>query len=181
MFGFALNTCQVISSRVDDIFKYSSLQEKYINMIGLADFKVMEKFKQDRAMSSFGLFMDFIPTKQEKAEMRNDINTALSQGQISLADAMEIRLCANTRIASRLLKLRTEQHVKAMQESKQGDSQMQINVNAESSKISNEQKRETLTLEHQLRLELEKVQHENKMQQEEMATMLEGNTPPVVF
>ena len=154
---FNSNVSQTISSRLDDVFKFMDVKEKYISWIGDDDIKTLEKFRKERALSYFGATIGFIPSRQERIQTITDINTALSSGQISLIDAIELRSEKNMRIAVRRLKLRMEQYAKKMQESEMGKINGQVDANSKAAQISQEEKRKTLKLEFDNKAELEKL------------------------
>ena len=79
----------------------------------------------------FGIFIEMSPDEEEKAMLEQNIQMALSQQNISLEDAIDIREIHNLKMANQLLKLKRKQkeereQAQAMQQQEmQAQQQMQ--------------------------------------------------------
>lgn len=166
---------QVISSRINDIFKWSNIKDKYINMIGTDDVDILEKYK-NRSSHWFGIYQDYVPTRQERMALIQNINTYVSQGLIDPLDGEEILNIRNKKAALRTLRLKIDKRKKESQDFEMQKVQEANNGNIQASRISNEEKRVTIQLEAQLKAEQKRADFEMQMQLLEAEGLLKLQT-----
>jgi len=161
---------ECLSLRISDIIEYSPTKEAFIQSIGVHNAAVLEEIK-DLHLYDFGIFIDLQPDEEEKAMLENNIQMALQQQIIELADAIDVREIKNVKLANQLLKLRRKKKLDKDQALQQQNMQMQSQVNqqaAQAAAQSEVQKNQALT-ESQAQLEQIKAQiGSQKMMQEVM-------------
>lgn len=153
---------QVISSRINDIFKWSNIKDKYINMIGTDDVEILEKYKS-RSDHYFGIYQDYVPTKQERMALIQNVSEYVKLQVIDPLDAEEILNIRNKKVALRTLRLKIDKRKKENQDFEIQKVQEANNGNIQASRISNEEKRITIQLEAQLKAEQEREKFDMQM------------------
>lgn len=94
-----------LALRIKDIFKYSDLKKVYINAIGALNVEVLKALKQ-YSLHDLGINIELKPDAQEKQFLEQNINQALTSGDITLDDAIDIRNIGNTKLANEVIKVR---------------------------------------------------------------------------
>jgi len=153
---------QVVSSRINDIFKWSNIRDKYIDMIGTDDVEILEKYK-NRSSHYFGIYQDYVPTRQERMALIQNINTYVTQGVIDPLDGEEILNIRNKKVALRTLRLKIDKRKKENQDLEMQKIQEANNGNIQASRISNEEKRITIQLEADLKLRQKEIDFNSQM------------------
>lgn len=168
-FRLSLETCKIVSARLNDIFKYSDIKQKYINMIGMDDIKVLEKYKKNRSLHYFGVDMEYIPTREERMQLTMDLNTYIAQGKLDPIDAQEIKWIKDTRLSYKIARKRISEREKAMQQFEMDKINQPINGNIQATQVANEEKRKTLQVEYELKAQLENLKLDNKAELEKIS------------
>lgn len=96
---------EAISYRVADILEYSDFKEDFINKIGKYNVGILNEIS-DLYIYDFGIFIEISPDEEQKAELAQNIQMALSKGDINLEDAIDIREIKNIKLANQLLKMK---------------------------------------------------------------------------
>jgi|TARA_R110000787_G_scaffold206565_4_gene316748 hypothetical protein len=94
-----------LSYRISDILEYSDFTDEFINQIGKYNVSILEEIS-DLYIYDFGVFIEVAPDEEEKAQLEQNIQMALSKGDIYLEDAIDIRELKNIKLANQLLKLK---------------------------------------------------------------------------
>jgi hypothetical protein len=128
-----------LSLRISDILEYSDFKEEFAMQIGKYNVAILNDIK-DLYLYSFGMFIELEPDEEQKAQLEANIQMALSQGQIDLEDAIDLRHIKNLKLANELLKLKRKKKAKALQESEQQKAQYQMQTNMQSQQAAAEAK-----------------------------------------
>ncbi len=96
---------EALSYRVGDILEYSDFKENFVNQIGKYNVSILNDTK-DLYLYDFGIFIEVSPDEEEKAQLEQNIQMALSKQDINLEDAIDIREVRNLKLANQLLKLK---------------------------------------------------------------------------
>jgi len=159
---------ECLSLRISDILEYSPTKDAFIQQIGVHNVATLQEMA-DLHLYDFGIFIDLMPDEEEKMVLENNIQMALQQQIIELADAIDIRDIKNIKLANQLLKIRRKKKLDKDQASQQQNIQMQSQMNqqaAEAAAQSEMKKNQALTA-SQSELEQLKAQLDSqKMQQE---------------
>ena len=159
---------ECLSLRISDIIEYSPTKDAFIQAIGVHNVAVLEEL-ENLHLYDFGIFIELQPDEEEKMMLENNIQMALQQQIIELADAIDIREIKNIKLANQLLKIRRKKKLERDQALQQQNMQQQAQLNQQSAQAaaqSEVQKNQALTA-SQVELEQIKSQLDSqKMMQE---------------
>lgn len=96
---------EAITYRVADILEYSDFKDEFINQIGRFNVSILNDIS-DLYIYDFGIFIEVSPDEEQKAQLEQNIQVALSRGNIDIEDAIDIREIRNLKLANQLLKLK---------------------------------------------------------------------------
>jgi len=126
---------ECLSLRISDIIEYSPTKDAFIQAIGVHNAAVLEELK-DLHLYDFGIFIDLQPDEEEKMMLENNIQMALQQQIIELADAIDIREIKNVKLANQLLKIRRKKKLDRDQAMQQQNMQQQAQLNQQSAEAA---------------------------------------------
>jgi hypothetical protein len=112
---------EALTYRIADILEYADFRDDFANKIGKYNVSILQEIK-DLYVYDFGIFIDISPDEEEKAQLEQNIQIALSKGDINLEDAIDIREIKNIKLANQLLKLK---RVKKQEQEQKNAMQMQ--------------------------------------------------------
>ena len=101
----AKSLAEAMTYRVADILEYSDFKEEFINQIGKYNVAILSEISQ-LYIYDFGIFLELAPDEEQKQQLEQNIQMALSKGDINLEDAIDIREIKNLKLANQLLKLK---------------------------------------------------------------------------
>ena len=93
---------EAITYRVADILQYSDFKEEFINQIGKYNVSILGDIN-DLYIYDFGIFIEMSPDEEQRQQLEQNIQMALSKGDINLEDAIDIRELRNMKLANQLL------------------------------------------------------------------------------
>jgi len=96
---------EAITYRISDILEYADFKEEFINQIGRFNVSILGDIS-DLYIYDFGIFIEVSPDEEQKAQLEQNIQIALSKGDINLEDAIDVREMKNLKLANQLLKLK---------------------------------------------------------------------------
>jgi hypothetical protein len=96
---------EAITYRIADILEYSDFKDEFINQIGRFNVSILDQIA-DLYIYDFGIFIEISPDEEQKAQLEQNIQVALSRGNIDIEDAIDIREIRNLKLANQLLKLK---------------------------------------------------------------------------
>ena len=160
-----------ISVRISDVLEYSEDSEEFANQIGKYNVAMLEDIK-NLPLASFGIFIEVSPDEEEKATMENNISIALKEKEITLSDAIDIRLVRNIKTANELLKLRQKSKAQAEAKNKEKEMEMQAAVNNQSQAAAAEIAMQKTQAEAQAKIAIENAKTEGEMKLESHKAML---------
>ena len=161
--------CEALSLRISDIIEYSPTKDAFIQAIGVHNAAVLEELSELH-LYDFGIFINLQPDEEERMMLENNIQMALQQQIIELADAIDIREIKNIKLANQLLKIRRKKKLDKDQALQQQNMQMQSQMNqqaAQAAAQSEVQKNQALT-QSQAQLEQVKAQLESQRMMQEV-------------
>lgn len=162
LYQWSINCYQSVSSRINDAFEWKHIREKFINAIGSDDVEVIEEFRKNRGNHYFGIYVDYIPTAEERINLQKRLEQYVMNGLLDPLDEMEISGVKNRKKALSMLRLRIIAKQQEMQKAEMQKHENQINANAQSAIIAQEEKRKTMVLDHKLRAEADAIEFERK-------------------
>lgn len=96
---------EAMTYRIADILEYADFKDDFANKIGKYNVSILNDIK-DLYVYDFGIFIEITPDEEERAQLEQNIQIALSKGDINLEDAIDIRELKNMKLANQLLKLK---------------------------------------------------------------------------
>jgi len=96
---------EAISCRIADILEYADFKDDFANKIGKYNVSILNEIS-DLYIYDFGIFIEVSPDEEQKAQLEQNIQMALSKGDINLEDAIDIREIKNIKLANQLLKVK---------------------------------------------------------------------------
>jgi hypothetical protein len=121
---------QALTYRISDILEYADFKDEFVNQIGKYNVSILGEIS-DLYIYDFGIFIEVAPDEEQKAQLEQNIQMALSKGGIDLEDAIDIRELRNIKTANQLLKLKRkskqerEERLVAEQQAMQAQQAMQ--------------------------------------------------------
>ena len=169
---------EALTYRIADILEYADFRDDFANKIGKYNVSILNEIK-DLYVYDFGIFIDISPDEEEKAQLEQNIQIALSKGDINLEDAIDIREIKNLKLANQLLKLKRvkkeeKEQQRAMQaQAIQAQQQVQIQQMAAQTamqKIQLETQSKMQIKQAEVAFEIEKMKNEAILKQQLMQT-----------
>ncbi len=162
-----------LSLRISDILEFSETKEAFIQKIGGHNVGTLEEMG-DLHLYDFGIFIELMPDEEEKQQLENNIQTALSAGLIDLSDAIDIREIKNIKLANQVLKLRRKKKQQRDQQIQQQNIQAQAQANAQAQQVAAQaeiQKNQAIKAQELELKQMEAQLEERKMQVEVQSKM----------
>ena len=172
---------EAITYRVADILQYADFKEEFINQIGKYNVSILGDIS-DLYIYDFGIFIELSPDEEQKAQLEQNIQMALSKGDINLEDAIDIREIKNMKLANQLLKMKRiskqeREEKMAMQQqamkSQQMIKQQEMTIQANQQKLQMETQAKLQFRQGDIAFEIEKMKQEamlkSQLMQEEFA------------
>jgi len=162
---------ECLSLRISDIIEYSPTKDAFIQAIGRHNVSTLEEMS-NLYLYDFGIFIELAPDEEEKALLENNIQIALSQQNIELEDAIDVREIKNLKLANSLLKVRRKKKIDRDQEIQQQNIQAQAQANAQTQQVAAQaevQKNQAITqskaelAQVEMQLEIQKMQAEGEL------------------
>ena len=160
LFNATTKVSQNISSRINDALDFPLEKEKFIDNIGFDDFDALEQWKKDRSKHAFHIYTDFVMSKKDRADLMNAVDAHIQRGELEVSDKIELGRIKNAREAAAKLTLKVMANRKQMAANELNKIKENQNQNILAAQASGEQNRQTLQLDHQLRMERDRVKFE---------------------
>jgi hypothetical protein len=126
---------ECLSLRISDIIEYSPTKDAFIQAIGSHNVATLEEMS-NLHLYDFGIFIELAPDEEEKALLENNIQVALSQQNIELEDAIDIREIKSLKLANSLLKIRRKKKIDRDQKIQLQNIEAQSNANAQAQQVA---------------------------------------------
>ena len=163
-----LRACENIAKKIGDMLEYPLTANALKESISTFDAETLREIDH-LSLHDFGIFLDLEPDEEEKAQLEQNIQVALSGGGIDLEDAIDIRQIRNLKLANQLLKQKRKQKEQRDQQIQERQIQLTAQANAEAAQKAAEvelQKQQALA-EKELQIEQGKSQFEIQRMQTE--------------
>lgn len=150
---------EALTYRIADILEYSDFKDEFINKIGRYNVSILSEIS-DLYIYDFGIFIEIAPDEEEKAQLEQNIQMALSKGDINLEDAIDIRELKNLKLANQLLKMK---RVKKQEREDQMEMQKQAMVaqqNIQSQQMAAQMAMQKMEIELELKMRLKQMETE---------------------
>jgi hypothetical protein len=147
--------CEDIVKCLQILPPQSVVFKAYENAVGIENMKVLSSFR-DLPMYNFGVRVITEMNDRDRAYLEANIQAALSIGEINLEDAIAIRQLRDVDQAERLLVVRRKKRIREKQEQAAQNSEMQAQMNIQTTQAASQGKIAELGAESQV--ELSKIQ-----------------------
>tara|TARA_R100001198_G_C5194909_1_gene186144 strand:- start:200 stop:1075 length:876 start_codon:yes stop_codon:yes gene_type:complete len=144
-----LRICENISKKVADMLDFPLTKNALKNSITAFNTATLEEI-DTLNLYDFGIFLDLEPDEEEKAQLEQNIQIALSSGGIDLEDAIDIRQIRNLKLANQMLKQKRKRKLARERQMQAEMAQQQSQLNTQSNQAAAEaevQKQQALTSE----------------------------------
>jgi hypothetical protein len=167
---------ECLSIRTADILEYADFRDEFAMQIGKYNLKILEDIK-DLYLYDFGIFIEMAPDEEQKAMLEQNIQMALSQKDINLEDAIDIREISNLKMANQLLKLKRKKKQEAEQQQRQQEQQMQAQMQMQAQQAKSQGEMQKIQMESQAKIqyrqadvafEIEKLKNEAELKRQLM-------------
>jgi len=168
---------EALTYRIADILEYSDFKDDFTNKIGKYNVSILNDIS-DLYIYDFGIFIEVAPDEEQKAQLEQNIQMALSKQDINLEDAIDIRELKNIKLANQLLKLKRKQKQDRQEKMEMQKQQMaaQQQMQLVQAKSEADLRKSKLELDTKLQLkqaeiafEIEKMQNEAQLKSKLMA------------
>ena len=160
-----------LSYRVADILEYSDFTDQFINQIGKYNVSILDDIK-DLYIYDFGIFIEVAPDEEQKAQLEQNIQMALSKGDINLEDAIDIRELKNIKLANQLLKLKRKAKQEREEKMQQQQQQAQAQMQQQSQQMAAQIAAQTIQMETQSKIQIKEAETTFSIQRSEMEATL---------
>ena len=169
---------EALTYRVADILEYADFKDDFANKIGKYNVSILNEIK-DLYIYDFGIFIEISPDEEEKAQLEQNIQIALSKGDINLEDAIDIREIKNIKLANQLLKVKRikkqdrEERLQMQQQAmvaQQNLQSQQMAAETAMAKIQAESQAKMQIKQAEVAFEIEKMKNEAMLKQQLMQT-----------
>ena len=167
-----------LTYRVSDILQYADFKEEFVNQIGKYNVSILQDIN-DLYIYDFGIFIEIAPDEEQKAMLEQNINMALSKGDINLEDAIDIREIRNLKLANQLLKMKRiakqdrEEQMQMQQQAMAAQQQLKAQEMAQQmamQKSQQEMQGKMQLKQAEIAFEIEKMNNEAQLKERLMAT-----------
>jgi len=148
---------EALSYRVSDILEYSDFKENFINQIGKYNVSILNDTK-DLYIYDFGIFIEVSPDEEEKAQLEQNIQMALSKQDINLEDAIDIREVRNLKLANQLLKLKRRKKQEKDEQQEMMKMQAQAQINQQSQQMAAQTAMQKMEAETQSKMKIKQAE-----------------------
>ena len=128
-------TAECLSLRISDIIEYSPTKDAFIQQIGVHNVATLKEMSELH-LYDFGIFLQLQPDEEERMLLENNIQMAIQQQIIELADAIDVREIKNVKLANQLLKIRRKRKLDNDQAMQQQNMQQQAQLNQQSAQAA---------------------------------------------
>ena len=159
-----LRACENIAKKIGDMLEYPLTANALKESISTFDTETLREIDH-LSLHDFGIFLDLEPDEEEKAQLEQNIQVALSGGGIDLEDAIDIRQIRNLKLANQLLKQKRKQKEQRDQQIQERQIQLTAQANADAAEKAAEvelQKQQALT-EQQIHFGFQRLLHSDSM------------------
>ena len=146
-----------LSYRVADVLEYADFKDEFINKIGKYNVSILDDIN-DLYIYDFGIFIDISPDEEQKAQLEQNIQMALSKGDINLEDAIDIREIRNLKLANQLLKVKRKAKQEREEKMAATSQQMQAQQQMQSQQLAAQSAMQKIQAESQAKMQLKQAE-----------------------
>ena len=148
---------ECLTYRVADILEYSDFREEFTNQIGKYNINILHSIN-DLYIYDFGIFIEVAPDEEQRAQLEQNIQMALSKGDINLEDAIDIREIKNIKLANQLLKAKRKAKQDREEKMQMQQQAMQQQAQVQSQQMASEMSMQKSQMELQGKIQLKQAE-----------------------
>jgi hypothetical protein len=146
-----------LSYRVADILEYADFRDEFVNKIGKYNVSILNDINE-LYMYDFGIFIEISPDEEQKSQLEQNIQMALSKGDINLEDAIDIREIRNLKLANQLLKVKRKAKQEREEKMMATQQAMQAQIQQQSQQLAAQTAAQNIQLETQSKMQLKQAE-----------------------
>jgi len=162
---------EALTYRISDILEYSDFKDDFINKIGKYNVSILNDIK-DLYIYDFGIFIEVAPDEEEKAQLEQNIQMALSKGDINLEDAIDIRELKNIKLANQLLKVKRKSKQDREEKMAMQSQAIQAQQQMQSQQMAAQTAMQKLQMESQAQMQINQAELQSKLNLREQEAQL---------
>tara|TARA_R110000851_G_scaffold138510_1_gene275185 strand:+ start:4108 stop:6546 length:2439 start_codon:yes stop_codon:yes gene_type:complete len=162
---------EALTYRIADVLEYSDFKDDFINKIGKYNVSILNDIK-DLYIYDFGIFIEVAPDEEEKAQLEQNIQMALSKGDINLEDAIDIRELKNIKLANQLLKVKRKSKQDREEKMAMQSQQMQAQQQMQSQQMAAQAAMQKLQMESQAQMQISQAELQSRLNLKEQEAQL---------
>jgi len=147
---------EALTYRIADILEYADFKDDFANKIGKYNVSILNEIS-DLYVYDFGIFIEISPDEEQKAQLEQNVQMALSKGDINLEDAIDIRELKNVKLANQLLKLKRKQKQDREEQMAMQQQAMQSQINMQSQQMAAQVAAQKIQMESQSKMQIEQA------------------------
>jgi hypothetical protein len=164
---------EALTYRVADILQYADFKDDFANKIGKYNVSILNDIS-DLYIYDFGIFIEVAPDEEEKAQLEQNVQIALSKGDINLEDAIDIREIKNIKLANQLLKVKRVAKEKKKEEMEMQKQAMTAQNNIKSQEMAAQVAMQKAQMESQAKMQIVQAQSQADIQKMQMEAQLKS-------
>ena len=146
-----------LSYRVSDVLEYADFKDEFINKIGKYNVSILDDINE-LYLYDFGIFIEVSPDEEQKSMLEQNIQMALSKGDINLEDAIDIREIRNIKLANQLLKVKRKAKQEREEKMATASQQMQAQQQMQSQQLAAQSAMQKIQAESQAKMQLKQAE-----------------------
>lgn len=171
---------EALSLRCADVLEYAEFKDEFAMQIGKYNLGILEEIS-NLYIYDFGIFIEMSPDEEQKQMLEQNIQMALSQGDINLEDAIDIREIRNLKMANQLLKVKRKQKQQQEQQAEAQKQQMQAQVNQQSQQMAAQAAMQKIQAEVQAKMQIKQAEVGFDIERQKNEAMLKQQLMQVEF
>lgn len=148
---------EALSLRCADVLEYAEFRDEFAMQIGKYNLGILEEIS-NLYIYDFGIFIEMSPDEEQKQLLEQNIQMALSQGDINLEDAIDIREIRNLKMANQLLKVKRKQKQQQEQQMEAQKQQMQGQMQQQSQQMAAQAAMQKIQAEVQAKMQIKQAE-----------------------
>tara|TARA_R110002020_G_scaffold73207_5_gene187693 strand:- start:1789 stop:4224 length:2436 start_codon:yes stop_codon:yes gene_type:complete len=171
---------EALSLRCADVLEYADFRDEFAMQIGKYNLGILEEIS-NLYIYDFGIFIEMSPDEEQKQLLEQNIQMALSQGDISLEDAIDIREIRNLKMANQLLKVKRKQKQQQEQQMEAQKQQMQGQMQQQSQQMAAQAAMQKIQAEVQAKMQIKQAEVGFDIERQKNEAMLKQQLMQVEF
>ena len=171
---------EALSLRCADVLEYAEFRDEFAMQIGKYNLGILEEIS-NLYIYDFGIFIEMSPDEEQKQLLEQNIQMALSKGDINLEDAIDIREIRNLKMANQLLKVKRKQKQQQMQQAEAQKQQMQAQVNQQSQQMAAQAAMQQIQADVQAKMQIKQAEVGFDIERQKNEAMLKQQLMQVEF